>query len=57
MPGSKTEEILDLDPILVELGQFGRYQRITYFYILLAIMFCAIYNSQYIFNAGAIPYR
>ncbi|XP_072932964.1 organic cation transporter protein-like [Epargyreus clarus] len=52
-----TKEPVDLDAILVELGQFGRYQIRTYCFILLPIMFSAIYNSQYIFAAAEVNYR
>ncbi|XP_026744580.1 organic cation transporter protein-like [Trichoplusia ni] len=48
---------VDLDAILQELGQFGRYQIRNYCWILLTILFSAVYNSQYIFAAGEIPYR
>ncbi|XP_034829228.1 organic cation transporter protein-like [Maniola hyperantus] len=51
------EKIIDLDDILLELGQFGRYQLKNYCLILIPIMFSAIYNSQYIFAAGNVPYR
>ncbi|XP_023935690.1 organic cation transporter protein-like [Bicyclus anynana] len=53
---NKQKEI-DLDPILLEVGQFGRYQLKNYCLILVPIMFSAIYNSQYIFAAANVPYR
>ncbi|KAJ8716889.1 hypothetical protein PYW07_003516 [Mythimna separata] len=49
--------VVDLDAILLELGQFGRYQIRNYCFILVAILVSAVYNSQYIFAAGDIPYR
>ncbi|KAJ2951335.1 hypothetical protein O0L34_g5736 [Tuta absoluta] len=48
---------VDLDAILLELGQFGRYQVKNYCFILLPIIFSAIYNGQYIFAAGATEHR
>ncbi|KAJ8723077.1 hypothetical protein PYW08_002989 [Mythimna loreyi] len=49
--------VIDLDAILLELGQFGRYQIRNYCFILVVILTAAVYNSQYIFAAGEIPYR
>lgn len=51
------DESIDLDSILAELGSFGRYQMMTYAFIQLPIMFCAIFSIQYIFAAGAVNYR
>lgn len=55
---TKSEEIgVDLDNILVELGQFGKYQVINYGFILIPIIFSSIYNGQYVFNAASVSYR
>lgn len=51
------EDSVDLDAILAQLGQFGRYQIQTYCFILLPIMFSAVYNSQFIFAASATDHR
>lgn len=51
------EGSVDLDAILLQLGQFGRYQVQTYCFILLPIMFSAVYNSQFIFAASATEHR
>ncbi|CAH1636283.1 unnamed protein product [Spodoptera littoralis] len=48
---------VDLDAILLELGQFGRYQIRNYCFILVVILMSAVYNSQYIFAAGEVSYR
>ena len=48
---------VDLDAILIELGQFGRYQIRNYCFILVVILTSAVYNAQYIFSAGDVPYR
>lgn len=52
---SKTEPNFDI--ILKDLGGFGKYQMMNYCLILLPIMFSAVYNAQYVFNAGAVDYR
>lgn len=54
---SPEKPIIDLDSILAELGQFGRYQVQIYCFILLPILFNAAYSAQYVFAAGAVPYR
>ncbi|CAH0675737.1 unnamed protein product [Chilo suppressalis] len=51
------EDGLHLDSILVELGSFGRYQIFNYCFILVPIMFSAVYNGQYIFAAGSLDFR
>ncbi|VVD02745.1 unnamed protein product [Leptidea sinapis] len=51
------KEVLNLDSVLLELGQFGRYQIRTYCFILVPILFSAIYNAQYIFAAADLDYR
>ncbi|XP_013197795.1 organic cation transporter protein [Amyelois transitella] len=53
----KAKDSIDLDAILTELGQFGRYQVYTYCYILLPILFSSVYNGQYIFAASDLDYR
>ncbi|KAL0880492.1 hypothetical protein ABMA27_002900 [Loxostege sticticalis] len=54
---TKEKDAVDLDSILAELGQFGRYQIKNYCFILIPIMFSAVYNGQYIFAAAAMNYR
>ncbi|CAK1555072.1 unnamed protein product [Leptosia nina] len=51
------KKVLNLDSVLQELGQFGRYQIQNYAFILIPIALGAIYNSQYIFAAASVPYR
>ncbi|XP_045449795.1 organic cation transporter protein-like [Melitaea cinxia] len=48
---------IDLDEILLEVGQFGRFQIKNFVLILVPILFCAFYNSQYIFAAASVQYR
>ncbi|XP_045499203.1 organic cation transporter protein-like [Colias croceus] len=51
------KDVLNLDSILLELGQFGWYQIRNYCFILIPIAFSAVYSSQYIFAAGNLEYR
>ncbi|XP_022828117.1 organic cation transporter protein-like isoform X3 [Spodoptera litura] len=48
---------IDIDALIVQLGQFGRYQRWVFAYLGLAIIFTSIYNCQYVFNAAGDNYR
>lgn len=48
---------IDLDEILLEVGEFGRFQIKNFALILVPILFCAFYNSQYIFAAASVQYR
>lgn len=48
---------IDLDKILSELGQFGRYQIYNYSFILIPIILSGVYNGQYVFNAANVQYR
>uniref|UniRef100_A0A2A4K5P1 Major facilitator superfamily (MFS) profile domain-containing protein n=1 Tax=Heliothis virescens TaxID=7102 RepID=A0A2A4K5P1_HELVI len=56
-PISPHDNKIDLDDILPQLGQFGRYQMCVFCYLGVAIIFTSIYNCQYIFNAGSVAYR
>ncbi|XP_063534524.1 organic cation transporter protein-like isoform X1 [Cydia strobilella] len=48
---------VNCDAILAELGQFGRHQVLNYCLIMIPIMFSAVYNANYVFNAGMVPHR
>lgn len=48
---------IDLDEILEELGQFGKYQVTTYLLISLPIFFTVISGTSYVFTAGELDYR
>ncbi|XP_026318984.1 organic cation transporter protein-like [Hyposmocoma kahamanoa] len=52
-----SEGNIDLDAILSQVGQFGRYQVKTYCFFMLPIMFSAVYNSQFVFAASATDHR
>lgn len=54
---TKVREGVDLDAILEELGECGRYQVMIYSLILVTTLFSAIHNCQYIFAAAEINYR
>lgn len=51
-----TKELV-LDDVYAEMGMLGRFQIRTYCLILIPILFSAVYICQYIFAAGAVPYR
>lgn len=53
----ETNGNVDLDAILLELGPWGAFKWRNYCLIILPIMFSAIYNGQYVFNAGKPNYR
>ncbi|KAF4520101.1 hypothetical protein B566_EDAN010331 [Ephemera danica] len=47
----------DLDTILIEIGEFGRFQAFTYILICLPVFFSAANSLTYVFTAGIPPYR
>lgn len=51
------QQDLDLDSVLRELGQFGKFQLINYLFICLPILFSAIFTLSYVFTAGQVEYR
>lgn len=51
------QQDLDLDGVLKELGQFGKFQLINYLFICLPILFSAIFTVSYVFTAGQLEYR
>lgn len=53
----KSGAAFDLDFVLGELGQFGRYQLYNYALIVVPIMFSAIYGANYVFTAADLDYR
>ncbi|GLH00664.1 Organic cation transporter protein [Gryllus bimaculatus] len=48
---------VDLDEILEEVGQFGKYQITSYLLISLPIFFTVISGTSYVFTAGDLDYR
>lgn len=47
----------DLDDILEEVGQFGKYQMITYFIISLPMVFAIVSSHSFVFTSGDLTYR
>lgn len=52
-----TEDEIDLDVIMEELGSCGKFQVETFLYLTFPILIKAIYNTQYVFAAGQTDYR
>nr|CAD7399801.1 unnamed protein product [Timema cristinae] len=48
---------MDLDKVLVELGQCGRFQITNYILICLPIIFSAMFTLTFVFTAGDVAYR
>ncbi|XP_025832792.1 organic cation transporter protein [Agrilus planipennis] len=48
---------MDFDNILEEVGEFGRYQIITYTLVCLPVLFAAANSLTYVFTAGIPNYR
>lgn len=46
-----------LDLILKELGQFGKFQIINYLLIAIPLTLSAAYTLSYVFTAGDLDYR
>jgi hypothetical protein len=55
--GSIIGTALQLDSILEELGNFGRYQFINYVLIVIPIVLSGLVNGAFIFTAADEPYR
>lgn len=47
----------DFDPVLVEIGEFGRYQIINYVALCIPIAIYAGITLTYVFTAGNLNYR
>lgn len=47
----------DFDPVLVEIGEFGRYQIIFYVLLCIPIGIYAGITLTYVFTAGNLEYR
>ncbi|XP_052891995.1 organic cation transporter protein-like [Anopheles moucheti] len=53
----QSEDDVDLDEVLHEIGQFGLFQIKQYGLMVLPIMFNALFTLSYIFTAGNLEYR
>jgi OCT family organic cation transporter-like MFS transporter 4/5 len=48
---------MDLDNVLEEIGEFGRYQKMKYYLLCLPVFFGAANSLSYVFTAGHQHYR
>lgn len=48
---------MDLDHVLEEIGEFGKYQKIKYYLLCLPVFFGAANSLSYVFTAGQQNYR
>lgn len=48
---------VNLDSILTQLGQFGKFQMFNYMLIIVPVVFAACNNGNYIFSAADLEYR
>ncbi|XP_077294523.1 organic cation transporter protein-like [Arctopsyche grandis] len=56
--GDKAKSVaINLDAILMQLGQFGKFQLFNYMLIIVPVIFAACNNGNYIFSAGDLEYR
>lgn len=53
----QSEDDVDLDGVLQEIGQFGQFQMKQYGLMVLPIIFNALFTLSYIFTAGNLEYR
>ncbi|XP_050079873.1 uncharacterized protein LOC126567701 [Anopheles maculipalpis] len=53
----QSEDDVDLDEVLQEIGQFGLFQMKQYGLMVLPIIFNALFTLSYIFTAGNLEYR
>ncbi|KAK4879029.1 hypothetical protein RN001_007175 [Aquatica leii] len=56
-PTLHTITAMDFDDMLVELGELGRFQIVTYVLVCLPVLFGAINSLTYVFTAGVPKYR
>lgn len=54
---SKGDHDFDFDPVLREIGEFGRYQIINYVMLCIPIAIYAGITLTYVFTAGNLNYR
>ena len=53
----KKEESVSFDDILVDLGDFGRYQKMAYFLLFLPTIFSAMQKQAWVFLGAKAPHR
>lgn len=52
-----THRTIDIDALLVEVGEFGRYQKCYIFLLGLALLFTASSTLSFVFTTGDMKYR
>lgn len=57
MEEKKKESVGNLDSVLVEIGEFGKYQFLNYVLLVVPVLFAALNNGNYIFSAADLEYR
>ena len=53
----KKNEKVTFDDILVDLGDFGRYQKMTYFLLFIPTIFSAMQKQAWVFLGAKAPHR
>ncbi|XP_053690010.1 organic cation transporter protein-like [Sabethes cyaneus] len=53
----QSEDDIDLDGVLSQIGQFGRFQIRQYAFMVIPIIFNAFFTLSYVFTAGNLNYR
>lgn len=48
---------MDFDSVLLEIGEFGRYQQTNYLLLCIPVLFAAANSLTYVFTAGVPNYR
>lgn len=54
---SKQKNAIELDPILAELGPFGKYNIVNYAFLLFPVYLAGMFGSVYVFEAPDLSYR
>ena len=53
----KKEKSVSFDDLLVELGDFGRYQKTAYFLLFIPTIFSAMQKQAWVFLGAKAPHR
>lgn len=49
--------MIDIDRLLEEVGEFGKYQKLNIFYLGLSLLFTASSTMAFVFTTGDMNYR
>ncbi|XP_054272511.1 organic cation/carnitine transporter 2-like [Macrosteles quadrilineatus] len=55
-PDERGERMMDLDSMLKDLGQFGKYQAFCFTVLMFPIIMCGFRSTEYIFTTMSIPH-